>query len=276
MRVQSNSLTSRSLAISAVSIQNSSENARCRIHTRLRNADTDRSSLQRSTRQVQGLLQPIDVVEFDVAKSLRALCHFILHNTDVGHIATREEVLNICGGRIEGKVADVRGVRRLGRKRKRLPSRERAFYSKKFSPSADAVSREVGEKSHTSRIAVETRSRRGRSRARAHGRNGYINRLDRNFQQKIKRWGEGRIKHTGCKLSFVSNYHHLSIHHYRCDLPGKGRSSISSAQEPRAKIVSTDILSHPGSQETFFPLTYSHRPRKSLWTSSGPSAWRAL
>lgn len=107
-----------------------SEKSKPKIHTRLRNADSDRSALEISTRKVQGLLQTIDGVEFDVAKSLRAFCQFILHNTDVGHIATREEILNIGGGRIEGKVADVRGVGRLGRKRKRLSSRERAVYSK--------------------------------------------------------------------------------------------------------------------------------------------------
>lgn len=155
-----------------------------KIHTRLRNADSDRSALESSTRKVQGLLQTVDGVEFDVTKSLRALCQFILHNTDVGHIATREEFLNIGGGRIEGKVADVRGVRRLGRKRKRLSNRERAVYSK-FYQSANAVSWGRLGKSHT-RIAVETRSRRRRSRASAHGRNGCINHLDRNFQQKIR------------------------------------------------------------------------------------------
>lgn len=62
-----------------------------------------------------------------------------------------------------------------------------------------------GKKSHTSRIAVETRSRRRRSRTRAHGRNGYINRLDRNFQQKI-----GGGEKSGSNIP-AADYHLLAI-----------------------------------------------------------------
>lgn len=99
------------------------------IHTRLRNADTDGSSLKRSTRQIQGFLQTIDGLELDVAKTLWALGHLVLHNTDICHIATGEKVGNITGGRVEGQVTDVCGKRRLGRKGKRLPCEKRTVFS---------------------------------------------------------------------------------------------------------------------------------------------------
>ena len=76
-------------------------------------------------------------------------------------------------------------------------------------------------------------------------------------------------RHTSYKQGSIS-YCHPNEDSRSRNLPGKGISSISSAHEPKSSLVS---MVNPTDNPQ---ITYSHRPRRSRWTSSEPSALRAL
>lgn len=89
-------------------------------HTGFGDTGTDGASLESGSRQVKSLLQAIDGLKFDIAESLRGVGQLVLHDADIGHAASSEEVGDIVGSRFEGKVSNVGGKRRLGGEVKRL------------------------------------------------------------------------------------------------------------------------------------------------------------
>lgn len=154
----------------------------------------------------------------------------------------------------------------VGRGRGSLVGKGRSFQIFSRLEKSRTFGGEARKKNIHTRIAVETRGRRRGSRSSRLSRRNYTT-----FRAEIS-----QIYRVMRRITYrLSKCQHTYIGRTagRCDLPGRGRSSISSAQEPRSKLINDDILvSHIG----IVPATYSHRPRRSQWTSSGLSASRAL
>jgi hypothetical protein len=88
-----------------------------RIHTRLCNANTDTTTLKSRARESKRFLEAFNRSKLDVAETFRATIQLVLNNADVGHFAIGKQLRDVAGGGIEGKVADMSGKGRLGRKR---------------------------------------------------------------------------------------------------------------------------------------------------------------
>jgi hypothetical protein len=68
--------------------------------------------------QLQRLFQAVKRSEFDISETFRLPLHLVLHDANIGYLASTEEVGNITLGSIEGKVAKMGGIRGFGGKRK--------------------------------------------------------------------------------------------------------------------------------------------------------------
>lgn len=87
------------------------------IHTRLCNANTNTTALKSRARESKRLLESFNRGKFDVAETFGATIQLIFNDADVGDFAIGKQIGDVAGSGIEGKVADMSGKGRLGRKR---------------------------------------------------------------------------------------------------------------------------------------------------------------